>query len=211
MKKVVLLALAATVVAASLAAPAVAKKRRPKPTGPVPVEVKLFLRQDSESCQTPHTFLSLADGPDLTCFYQDGGAPYEVANAIVPTTTAVWAVEGSGVPFVLDTTRKVRGEITISGYDAGAGPVSAGQARFDVVVLADVAGGTVEAGRLEETWTTTPGDVHVVALDMAIDGALAGQQVKAFRIETTIRGASLGPHVIELDDPAAFVVLPTLK
>ena len=211
MKKLVVVALAAGLVAASFTAPAVAKRKRPPPAGPVSVEQKLFLHQDSESCQTPHTFLSLVDGPDLTCFYQDGGAPYEVANAIVPTTTAVWPVEGGGVPFVFDTAKKITGEITVHGFDAGAGPTSAGQARFDVVVVADLAGGAVEVGRLEETWTTTPGDVHVVTLEMAIDRALAGQPVRAFRVETTIRGASLGPHMIELDDPAAFVIVPTLK
>lgn len=211
MNRFVVAGLVAGLVVGSLAAPAVAKKKKPKPPAPASVDQKLFLRQDSESCQTPHTFLSVADGPDLSCFYHDAGAPYEAANGIQPTPTAVWEIEGPGVPFVFDTSKKIMGEITISGGDTPAGPLSAGQARFDVVVLAGVAGAVEEVASLSETWTTGPGDVHVVKLALPIDPTLAGRSIAGFRMETTLRGAAIGPHTIELDDPASFVVIPVLK
>jgi hypothetical protein len=211
MKKLIVVGLVAGLVAGSLAAPAAAKKKKkPKPAAPVSVDQKFFLRQDSDSCQTPHTFLSTTDGTDLSCFYTDAGVMYEAVNQVAPVTTADFAAE-DGVPFVFDTTKKITGEITIHGGDAGAGPVSAGQARFDVVVVAEVGGELKEIGAVSETWTTTPGDVHVVKLDMTIDPSLAGQTVDTFQIATTLRGASIGPHTIELDAPPSFVVVPTLK
>ena len=211
MKRVAVALVATGLLAATATAPAIARRKKSKPPAPVSVEQKLFLRQDSESCQTPHTFLSIADGPDVACFYQDAGAPYEVANQVAPIPTAVWAVEDAGVPFVFDTTKRITGEITLHGGDAGAGPVSAGQARFDVTVLATVGGEVKEIGTVSETWTTIPGDVHVVKLDLVIDPALAARRVDAFQIDTTLRGAATGPHTIELDDPASFVVVPLLK
>ena len=211
MKRPAVWGLAAALVLGSLTAPAVAKRKKPKPVVPVSVDQKLFLRQDSDSCQTPHTFLSAADGPDLTCFYQDAGAPYEVANLVEPIKTAVWPVEGSPVPFVFDTAKKVTGEITVPGADVGAGPVSAGQARLDVALVAGIAGETKEIGAVSETWTTVPGDVHVVTLEFSIDPGLAGRQVITLQLETPLRGAAVGPHTIELDDPASFVVVPILR
>lgn len=212
MKKIIVLGLVAGLVAGSLAAPASAKKKKkPKPpAAPVSVDQKLFLRQDAESCQTPHTFLSTTDGADLSCFYTDAGAPYEVVNQIEPITTADWVAE-DGVPFVFDTSKKITGEITIHGGDAGAGPMSAGQAEFDLVVLGEIAGEVKEIGTVTETWVTTPGDVHVLKLDMTIDPTLAGQSVDSFQINTTMRGAAIGPHTIELDNPASWIVVPILK
>lgn len=211
MKKLVVLGLVAGLVAGSLAAPAAAKKKKPKPPpAPVSVDQKFFLRQDSTSCQTSHEFLSTTDGTDLSCFYTDGGAMYEVVNQVEPIVTASWAAE-DGVPFVFDTAKKITGEITVAGGDVGAGPTSLGQARFDLTILGEVGGELKEIGAVSETWTTVPGDVHTIKLDVTIDPALAGQQVTAFEVQTTLRGASIGPHTIELDNPASFVVVPTLK
>ncbi|HEX2196741.1 MAG TPA: hypothetical protein VHJ76_07420 [Actinomycetota bacterium] len=211
MRKLVIAGVVVGLVAGSLAAPAGAKKKKkPKPPVPVSVDQKLFLRQDSDSCGSPHTFLSATDGTDLSCFYVDAGLGYEVVNQVETIPTAAWPAEDS-VPFVFDTTKKITGEITIHGGDAGTGPVSAGQARFDLVVVAEIAGEVTEIGTVSETWVTTPGDVHVVKLDMVIDPALAGQTVDAFQIDTTLRGAAVGPHTIELDAPPSFVIVPTLK
>lgn len=211
MKKLVVLGLVAGLVVGSLAAPAAAKKKKPKPPpGPVSVDQKFFLRQDATGCSSSHEHLSLIDGADLSCFYTDAGLTYEVVNQVEPIATATWAAE-DGVPFVFDTAKKITGEITVRGGDAGAGPMSLGQARFDLSVVAEVAGEMKEIGSVSETWVTTPGDVHVVKLDLTIDPALAGQQVTAFEIATTMRGVSFGPHTIELDTPASFAIVPTLK
>ena len=211
MKKLVVFGLVAGLVAGSLAAPAVAKKKKPKPPpAPVSVDQKFFLRQDATPCSASHEHLSLTDGADLVCFYTGGGAPNEVrAQAGTPIITD-WAAE-DGVPFVFDTAKKITGEITVRGGDLGAGPMAAGQARFDLAVIATVAGAETEIGTLSETWITAPGDVHLVKLDLAIDPALAGQSVTAFRIDTQLRGVSIGPHSIELEDPASFLIVPTLQ
>lgn len=211
MKKLIVVGLVAGLVAGSLAAPATAKKKKPKPPpAPVSVDQKFFLRQDSDSCSSSHEFLSTTDGTDLSCYYTDAGAPYEVVNQARPVVTATWAAE-DGVPFVFDTAKKLTGELTIVSGDAVPGSPSAGQARFDLVVLAEVAGEVKEIGAVSETWTTVPGDVHVVKLDLAIDSALAGKTVDAFQVDTTMRGVAFGPHTIELDNPASFVVVPILK
>ncbi len=212
MKKLMVTALTLGLLAGSLIAPAEAakKKKKPKPpAAPVSVDQKFFLRQDATPCSAAHEHLSLTDGTDLSCFYTDAGVGYEAANQVAAIPTAEWAAE-DGVPFVFDTAKKITGEITLHGGDLGAAMVSAGQARFDLVVVAEVAGAETEIGSISETWVTVPNDVHVVKLDMAIDPALAGAQVTAFRVVTTMRGAAVGPHTIELDNPASFVVVPTL-
>ena len=211
MKKLIVVALTAGLVAGAMIAPADAKKKKkPKPPpAPVSVDQKFFLRQDSDSCQSSHEFLSLTDGADLSCFYTDAGAAYEAVNQVEPIATATWAAE-DGVPFSFDTAKKITGEITVHGGDLGAGPTSAGQARFDLVILAEIAGEVKEIGTVSETWTTVPGDVHVVKPDVTIDPAFAGVSIDAFSITTTMRGAAIGPHTIELDAPASFLIVPTL-
>ena len=215
-KQLLVLGLVAGLVAGSLIAPAAAKKKKKKPApAPVPVSVdqKFFLRQDSDACGESHEHLSLTDGPDLSCFYLAGGAVGEVnETADGPfISTIAWTTE-DGVPFVFDTAKHLTGELVIRGgdIDAGTGPVSAGMARFDIVVSAEVGGEFKELGAVTEEWATVPGDAHLIKLDLEIDPALAGQQVTTFAISTTLRGASVGPHSIELEAPAAFVTIPTL-
>lgn len=218
MKKLVVLGLVAGLIAGSLAAPAGAAKKKKKkkpPAAPVSVDAKFFLRQDATPCSASHEHLSLTDGTDLVCFYTTGGAANEARAQTTGPIITDWAVE-EGVPFVFDTAKKITGEITVRGGDldtgvAGStGPVSAGQARFDLAVVAEIGGEEKEIGAVSETWMTVPGDVHLVKLDLAIDPAFAGQQVTAFRIDTQLRGVSIGPHSIELEDPASFLVVPTL-
>lgn len=209
MKKLVIAGLVAGLVVGSLGAPAgAAKKKKPKPPpAPVSVDQKFYLRQDSDACGTAHEHLSVTDGPDLSCFYTTAGIANEARAPIVTD----WVAE-DGVPFVFDTAKKITGEITIHGgdLDLGTGPVSLGQARFDMAVLAEIGGEFKEIGTVSETWTTVPGDVHLVKPEITIDPALAGQQVTGFRIDTQLRGASIGPHTIELDNPASWLVVPTL-
>ncbi len=212
MKKLMVTALTLGLLAGSLIAPAEAakKKKKPKPpAAPVSVDQKFFLRQDATPCSAAHEHLSLTDGTDLSCFYTGGGLPNEVRAQTTGPIITDWAAE-DGVPFVFDTAKKITGEITIHGGDLGTGPISAGQARFDIALIAEVGGEEKEVGTLSETWITVPGDVHVVTLDLAIDPALAGQQVTAFRADTQLRGVAIGPHTIELDEPASFIVVPTL-
>lgn len=211
MKKLVVLGLVAGLVAGSLAAPAGAakKKKKPKPpAAPVSVDQKFFLRQDSDACGSSHEHLSLTDGADLSCFYVDSGAP-TTAVSQAQAASVDFAAE-DGVPFVFDTAKKLTGEITVRGGDIGAGPMSAGQAMVDIVVVGEVGGEVKEIGTVSETWTTVPGDVHLIKVDLEIDPALAGQSVTAFELQVTLGGASVGPHTIELDNPASFVTVPTL-
>ncbi len=205
MKKLVVFGLVAGLIAGSLAAPAVAKKKKKKPpAAPVSVDAKFFLRQDSDACGTAHEHLSLVDGPDLSCIYTGAGIVNEARGSITD-----WLAE-DGVPFVFDTAKKITGEITVRGGDLGTGPVSLGQAQFDMIVLAEIDGEFKEIGTVSETWVTAPGDVHLVKPDITIDPALAGQTVTGFRVDTKLRGVAIGPHTIELDDPASWLIVPTL-
>lgn len=220
MRKLITLALVG-LLAFCLVGPATAKKKK-KPKKPpvpvvVPVDQKFYLRRDACATDADNTRLSLEDGEDGACSWDDAGAPNEVyrESGLVDTTT-VFAAE-NGVPLTLDASKHVTGEITL--YHAAtcvvAGactptPINVGQAHFTVRVIATVGGEDKEIGVVEEEFTTTPGEPHVVKIDLAIDPALNGATVEGFRLEAFHGGQAIGPGGISYDDPASFVVVPAL-
>lgn len=220
MRKIIVLALVA-LMAVSLIGGAEAKKRK-KPKGPVSVDQKFYLRQDGDSCSAAHNFLSLTDGPDLACFLVFGGAVYTANEAVsdgsggqVPVAVSgseTWAMEDS-LPIVLDTTKHLTGELVVRGGEIQdpAPSASAGEAMFGMDITGEVAGEVKEIGTVEEDWTTSPGDKHVVKVDIAIDPAFAGVAFDSITLDTYMRGASIGPHTVELDNPAAYLIFPTIK
>lgn len=229
MKKLLVVGLAAGLVAGSLLGPAHAKKKKPKPkppAAPVAVDLKFFLRQDNTSdCTASHEFLSLADGADLSCAYTGGGAMYEAyyqANnasegavednvPVAPSGEVVWATE-DGVPFVLDGSKNITGEITIHGADVDGNRPAAGRATIDVELTGEVGGEVKDLGATTAEITALPdGADHVIKIDFKPDTALAGATVTNLTLTTRIRGPQVMLVQIELDTPASFLTIPALQ
>lgn len=224
MKKLVMVGLVAGLLAGSLVAPAEAKKKKPKPAAPASVDLKFFLRQDSDACGESHEFLSLTDGTDLSCAYTGGGAMYEAyhqANTnsdgaveenvpASPSGKVVWTTE-DGVPFVLDGSKHITGEIVLHAWDLNGAKPAAGQATFDVSLAGEVDGEMKELGTVSETFTALPdGAQHTVKIDWTAPADLVGKTITSLTVTTIQRGGAVGPHVIELDAPAAYITVPAL-
>lgn len=220
MKKLITLALVG-LLALCLVGPATAAKKKPKKKPKVPVvasvDQKFFLRRDACASDADNTRLSLEDGPDGACSWDDGGALHEVyreSGLVDPTT--IFAAE-NGLPLTLDASKHVTGEITlyhdVTCIVAGActpTPINVGEAHFTARVVATVGGEDKEIGVVDEEFTTTPGATHVVKIDLAIDPALNGVTIDGFRLETFHGGQSIGPAGISYDDPASFLMVPAL-
>jgi hypothetical protein len=220
MRKLITLALVG-VLSLCLVGPSTAKKpKKPrKPATPVvvPVDQKFYLRRDACASDADNTRLSLQDGPDGACSWDDGGLAHDVyreSGLIDPTT--VFAAE-NGTPLTLDASKHVTGEITL--YHAAtcvvAGacspvPLNVGQAHFTARVIVTVAGEDKEIGVVDEEFTTTPGAPYTVKIDLAIDPALNGATVEGLRLETFHGGQAIGPGGISYDDPASYVTIPAL-
>lgn len=229
MKKLFVIGLAVGLVAGSLLGPAHAKKKKkPKPpAAPVAVDLKFFLRQDAASCaESPHEFLTLTDGTDLSCAYTGGGAMYEAyyqANEasggaisdnvpVAPSGEVVWTTE-DGVPFVLDGSKNITGEITIHAPELADGVrPGAGAASIDFELTGEVGGEVKELGATTAEVTALPdGADHTIKLDFKPDAALAGATFTNVTLVTRIRGAQVMLVQIELDAPASFLTIPALK
>jgi hypothetical protein len=208
-----------------LLGPAEAKKRKKKPpvvAAPVAIDQKFFLRRSACDSDPASTSLSLQDGEDVACWWQDAGVLYEAIETIfrplVPEAAdVVWqsfpAVDG--LPLTLDTTKPVTGEMTVySGTcieDPVCGPVglTAGQATLKVVLLGTTGGTETELGSFEESFLMTPGSTHTSKIEIALDPSLHQTALESFRLKVFHGGLSYGPGAIEYEDPASFLMMPS--
>ena len=222
MKKTLIAALSACLVASAFAAPALAARKKPKkPKKPIPVQLdqKFFLR-DSDGCDSGENLLSLKDGEDSGCWYVDSGPLYDVvveAGLLTPADLGqTWAAV-DGVPVTLDATKPITGEISTSSgtcvVDGGCSPaqLGAGQATLDVVVFADIAGEEKEIGAFTESFVVTPAGPHTSKIEIPIDPTLDKVQATGIKVLTYLHGAAMGHGIIELEAPASFITVPTWK
>ncbi|HET7482507.1 MAG TPA: hypothetical protein VFK89_06550 [Actinomycetota bacterium] len=222
MKKILVVALAATLVLGALA-PAQAKKKKKhrKPTV-TSVDQKFFMRRDDCGGDADNTRLSLLDGPDTACWFVDAGIAYEAidqaAGAGAPFDSSVlWEQypAADGVPLTLDTSRPITGEITLYGGDCVQDPacspagLTAGQATFRVRVIGTVAGEDKELGTFEDTFTSTPGSTHTSKVSIQVDPSFDKVTFEALRLEVFKGGEAYGPGGIEYDSPASFLAIPS--
>lgn len=224
MKKLVIAGLVAGLVVGSLApAQAAKKKKKPKtPPAPVAVDLKFFL-SDADGCDTSENLLSLTDVPDSGCWYVDSGALYEVVTAaglLTPADLAVSWTTVDGVPFTLDATKHITGEITTEGGACAISSpaevcapttLSAGSATLDVIVQAEIDGEMQDVGTFTETFQTIPGTKQTSKVDITLDAALDKKRVTNLTVLTYIHGPALFHGTVVLDDPASFVTIPALK
>ncbi|MDQ3953495.1 MAG: hypothetical protein M3279_11120 [Actinomycetota bacterium] len=221
MKKLIVVGLVAGLMVGALApAQAGKKKKKPKtPPAPVAVDLKFFLT-DADGCTTSENLLSLTHVPSDGCWYVDSGAPYEAivqAGLLTPADLAVTWTATDGVPFTLDATKHVTGEITTEGgacvVSGVCAPVtlSAGNATLDVVVQGEIDGEMTDLGTFSESFQTIPGTKHTTKVDITLDAALDKKQVTNLTVATYIHGPAVLHGTVVLDDPASFVTLPALK
>lgn len=214
MKRIIGFTLILGLIAGSLAAPAMAKKKKPRKPAAVQVDQKFFVRRDDCAGDADNPHLSITDGPDggNGCGGTVDGLPNEVIGQVdVPATETFPATDG--VPFVLDASKDITGSLT---YDAFHGdstnPVGLGAGVHDVEILltGTAAGSSVEVGTASGTYTATPGtDQYTVTFTIKPDAALDKASFETLELTTTVHGAGFFAQFLELDDPASFVTIPT--
>lgn len=219
MKKTIVFALVLGLVAGSLAAPALAKKKKGKKPALVQVDEKLFLRRDDCGGDADNPHLSVTDAPDGNgngCGSALAGAGNEVANQAGESedlgTTDAWPAT-DGVPFVLDGTKDISGSITVDTYHGVAEnpvPLGVGQSTLDVVLSGTVAGADTELGTATATFQSTPAaDQYTVTFTIKANPALDKASVTGLTLTTSLHGPAVLSGFYELDDPASFVTIPT--
>lgn len=202
-------------IAGALAGPAVAKKKKKKPAL-VQVDQPMFLRGDA--CDAEARALSLEDNADAECIYTRAGLVYDTIPETAPAPVGAnpwqsWpAVDG--VPFKLDATKPVTGEIYVKGLFPLVGDYpgfSAGQVKVTVRLVGESGGEEVELGEFVDEYTVTPGsDAYMSEVEIAPDAALHKADFTSLTLHTRIGGASVGHGVYKLNDPSSFIKVPTL-
>lgn len=207
MKKTLIVALALGLLGGALVAPVEAKKK-----AKVPSELKYFLHWEAdgatpEGC-TKTTHMDLQDTPgDTTCSYtfqvaQEalGAAGQDLLRYSYPAT--------EGVPFVLDASRHLTGEVVLRG--------AATKATVEIVLTGTVAGQTVtlaEGVTAEAVGAGTnnglPGQPAVASVDLEIDSAYDKAKVTALTLGVTVRGVHRGG--IDYEITPSHVIVPTWK
>lgn len=214
MKRAIVLALVVGLVAGSLAAPAVAKKKKKgKKPALVQVDRKFFVRRDDCAGDADNPHLSIVDEADggNGCGNLAYGAPNEViGNLDAPFAEAYPATDG--VPFVLDASKDISGSLTYDGFHGTSdNPVAlgAGIHQIDVVLSGTTGGAPTELGTASETFTATPGtDQYTVDFSFKPDAALDKASFEGLELSIVVRGPGAMASFLEMDDPASFITVP---
>jgi hypothetical protein len=213
MKRIVGFMLILGLIAGSLAAPAMAKKKKPRKAAAVQVDQKFFVRQDDCASDADNPRLSIVDGPDggSGCGNLAYGAPNEVIGTVdVPITSVFPAADG--VPFVLDGSKDISVSLTYDGFHGtGDNPVAlgAGIHQVDIALTGTANGSAVEVGTGSETFTATPGtDQYTVTFSIKPGAELDKANFETLELTTAVRGPGAFASFLEMDDPASFVSVP---
>lgn len=216
-KRVITLVLVLGLIAGATTAPALAgkKKKRKKAPALVQVDQQMFLRGDG--CDAEARALSLEDAADAECIYTRAGIVYDAIpeSAPAPVGSNPWhtwpAIDG--VPFQLDATKPITGEIYVQGLFPLVGDypgISAGQVRVTVKLVGEKNGEEIEIGEFVDEFTATPGAAaHAAMVEITPDEALDKAEFTSLTLHTRIGGASVGHGVYKLDNPSSFITVPT--
>ena len=220
MKRSLVIVLAMVLVAGFTgAAQAKRKKPKPKPAALVSVDQPMYLRGDA--CTQEARALSVADAEDAECFYTAAGLQYETGvREGLPAPAGsmrdhTWPAR-DGIPFKLDATKPVTGEIhTEGGSCPVAGTcspvtVSAGEVTITVKLIGEANGAEQTLGEQVDEFSTSPGTQHTTAVSIQPDAALNGLDFTSLTLVTTITGVSVGHGVYKLGEPSSFISIPTL-
>lgn len=223
MKRFLALALVGGLVFGSFASAEAAKKKKkkPKPPAAVSVEQKMYLR--GNSCTGDNRdWLSVTDADEeVECFYTRSGIIYEATTTAGAQkreeATREWEAQ-DGVPFTLDATKPITGEITTAGFScvvtiAPCSPagIGIGEMVLEITIVGTIGGADKELGAMKETFTVLPGQMHTTKLDFKLDGSLNGASLEGIKLLTFQHGRSFGHGVIKTNNPnSSFITIPTL-
>ena len=190
-----------------------AKKKKKKPrkvVKEVPTPVTLFMRQTAAACSESHEALLLEPSTeDLECWPTDNFFQ-EIAKALSPTLYDGYFfndyVAEAGVPFVLDATQPAAGKITIRSWN-GAG---AGMAELQVILLGTSGGEEKTLGSYATEYQAEPNGKYTFDYEIDVDDALNKQNFESLTLRTIAHGVAVNHGIIELNDPASFVTIPTI-
>jgi hypothetical protein len=234
MRKLITLFLVLGLIAGLQLAPAEAKKKKKKAPVPVQVDQKFFLRSTGcTAADTNSDYLSVEDADEaVQCFYTGAGIRNEVGgqtgtvgaagnNAVSgrDVATRYWDAT-DGIPLVLDASKPITGSIwtdggrcvvSVSGQGCSPAGISAGEMIFDVTFVGLQGETEVEIGTFTETYQVTPGTVHELKLEIAIDPGLNGASFDSLELRTWMHGKSAGHGVINTNgDTSSFISIPAL-
>lgn len=186
---------------------------------------KFFLR-DTDGCGDAN-FLSKKDGEDFGCWQIDSALNEAVIDqaALLDRSVVQSRFDArDGVPLVLDAKKAITGTIyTDNGscFDPALDPrippidcapvgIGGGRPELDITVQGFVGGREVLLGTQAVTFESIPGDPHATEVDIELDDALHKKKLTGLSLTLYFSGAALFHSVIELEDPASFINVPTL-
>ncbi len=221
MRRLLALALVGGLVFGSFGAAEAAKKKKKKPPQPpaptvVSVEQKMFLRGNSCSGEN-RDWLSTTDADEaLECWYTGAGLPNELLVASGQRTREAvsreWEAQ-DGIPFVLDATKPLTGEITtasgcgvLTALPCSPVGVGAGEHILDITVIGVIGGADKELGKMTETFTILPGQTHTTKLNIKLDASANGATLDGIKVLTYQHGRSVGHGIIKTNDPNSSFV-----
>lgn len=214
--------------------PAEAKKKKKKKPAPQKVDQSFFLRSTGCPASDPNSdYLSMVDADEeVECFFTGAGIRYEIGAETgtigAGGTNVVSSREDAtrywdaldGIPFVLDTSKMVTGEIWTSGGSCvvsvgGAGcspaPLSAGEMIVDITLVGTSGGEENEIGAFNDTYDVIPGTTHKIELEIAVDPSLQGMSFDTLELRTWQHGMSVGHGVIRTNgEESSYFSVPTL-
>lgn len=204
MKRTLAILLALGMLAAVLAAPATAAKKKPKL---VKSELTLFLRWDAGSadCDGP-TYLSSEEGenPGNGCTFIFQGAQELLTATGQEPLSRDWPAQEEDVPFKLDTSRPIEGHMVIRGHVAP-------QAHLEVEVGGNLKNDFKALGSYRSddymiisSGTTGPVEVH---FEIEVENKkLNKKSFSSLNLNTAIRGVQAVGY-IDLDAPS-YITIP---
>lgn len=215
MKKLLTAALIGGLIAGSLVGPAAAaKKKKPKPKPLVPVERTYFLHWDDDGAGgcagMQHMNLQDTEDPGHGCGpTQQPAQEVYIATEAQPKIEAAWPAS-EGLPVVLDTTRKVTGEIVVQT------DIAAPLAAVEVTLTGQTGGELKELGTFTSADFTLPSTFvteqpQIVPFEMELPSELNGKTFDSLTLTTAIRKVAATFTYIGLDDPSSFVKIPALE
>lgn len=221
MKRAVVVLVATGLLAGALSAPADAKKKKKKPVPPpvtlVPAELKFYPHHapdgaTPEGCTGAYFMDLKADTADTTCS-NSAQVAQEVYAAAGQELISYTYPATEGVPFVLDASRKLTGEITLRGTfsaDAKAqlkltGTVGGAEA---VVAEGETGSGNGVASNSAQG-NDLPGPAVTLPIELEVDKALDKAEVTSLTLVITVRGFHRG-HV-DLDRNPTHIVVPAFQ
>ncbi len=182
---------------------------------------KFFLR-DTDGCDAAN-FLSRKDGEDSGCWWVDRGPLYDgiAATGLLSEDelSEIWTAS-DGLPFKLNATKPLTGSISTTSGSCYAGlvddsapcspeQIGAGRATLKVKVAGMTAGEEILLGTHTEDFVVAPASSHTSTMSLELDEALNKKKFTGLKVTTYLAGAAVGHGIIELEDPASFITVPT--